>query len=302
MLRGWTLPLAFALTLLAPRPASAFPHVVQKGETLAQIAERAYGNLQFERVLVAANGLDLGGGTPIVAGMRLEVPAIGHLRVAAGDTWASLARAALGDEGRADVLARANDSMPWIAPAEAAEIRVPYNLRYVVGQGENVVTIALRFLGEKEKGWVLDRYNHLEGAALRRGDVLLVPLVDLPLTDAGKAEAAAAEASVRAQAAGAAREAQRKVEAELPSLLAEVRAGRWVDAVARGVRLLAAGELSRPQLAILHRQLAEAYVALEAPGLAAAACAAWREHDPRARVDAVQMSPKLVAACEKGRP
>src|SRR4051812_33481720 len=71
--------------------AHAFPHVVKKGETLAQIAERTYGKVEMEQLLVAANGLDAGGGIPIVPGLRLEVPALGYHRVTAGETWAGLA-------------------------------------------------------------------------------------------------------------------------------------------------------------------------------------------------------------------
>src|SRR3954470_7273153 len=97
--------------------ATAFPHVVRKGETLAQIAERTYGRVEMEKLLVAANGLDAGGGIPIVAGMLLEIPALGHHRATAGETWAGLADQLLGDQNRSDVLALANGSMPWLAPA-----------------------------------------------------------------------------------------------------------------------------------------------------------------------------------------
>lgn len=291
-----------ATALLAPG-ASAFTHIVQQGETLASIAERTYGRIQYEKILVAANALDAQGGSPIVPGMRLEIPALGHYRVTAGETWASLAKQLLGDPERSDVLAQANDMMPWIAPSDGQEIIVPYNLRLLASQGDSIVTIAQKLLGEKEKAWVLDRYNHLKGQPIRRGDVVLVPLVNLPLTPAGKEEAAASEAAIRAQAAGAAREAQRKVDAEMPALLGDVRAGRYVDAVTRGTRMLAAGELTKPQIASIHRALTEAYVALDATGLAAASCAAWRENDPKAQTnDAVALSPKIVAACAKAQP
>ena len=102
--------------------AAAFPHVVKKGETLASIARRIYGRVQMEQILVAANGLDAGGGIPIVAGMRLEVPAVSHHRVVAGETWAMLADQLLGDERRADVLAIANGSMPWLPPSDGQEL------------------------------------------------------------------------------------------------------------------------------------------------------------------------------------
>ena len=300
------LVLAGAALVSAGPEAKAFPHVVKKGETavpmpnletLAQIAERTYGRVQMEQILVAANGLDAGGGIPIVAGMRLEVPAVGHHRVTAGETWAGLAEALLGDERRSDVLAIANGSMPWLPPSDGQELIVPYNLRYVVGQHDSLLTIAYRFLGERDKAWMLDGYNRRKGDPVRRGDVVLVPLTELPLTRAGRAEAASAGALVRTEAEGKAREAQRRVDAELPLLAGEVRAGRWVDAVSRANRMLGYGDLSRPELAAIQRALTEAYVALDAEGLAETACTAWREADPTSVLDPVELSPKILRAC-----
>jgi len=277
--------------------AHAFPHVVRPGETLAQIAERTYGRVEMEQLLVAANGLDAGGGIPILAGMRLEVPSLGHRRVGPSDTWASMAEELLGDPNRSDVLAVANGSMPWLPPSDGQEIVVPYNLRVVVGPYDSLLTIAYRFLGARDKAWMLDRYNHLKGDPVHRGEVVLVPLTDLPLTPAGRAEAALAGALVRSEGAGAAREAQRRAAAELPALASDVHAGRYVDAIARANRVLGYGELTRPQLATLHRQLTEAYVALDATGLAETACIAWREADPTARLDPIELSPKILRAC-----
>src|SRR5499426_3560429 len=86
--------------LLASTHATAFTHTVQKNETLAQIAERTYGRIQYEKILVAANALDAQGGSPIVAGQRLEIPALDHYRINAGDTWQGLAKQLLGDPDR----------------------------------------------------------------------------------------------------------------------------------------------------------------------------------------------------------
>lgn len=293
---------AAALALAAPgsRPAEAFPHIVKKGDTLAQIAERTYGRVEMEQLLVAANQLDTGRGIPILPGMRLEVPAVGHYRVNAGETWASLAQELLGDANRSDVLSLANASMPWLTPVDGQEIIVPYNLRYVAGGGDSTLTIAYRFLGERDKAWMLDRYNRLKGEPVRRGDTLLVPLSDLTLTPEGKAEAAAAGAIVRAEGAGRAREAQRRVDTELPQLAADVRGGRYVDAAARGNRMLGYGDLTKPQLAAINRHLVESYVALDATGLGETACAAWREADPQAPLDPVELSPKIMRVCLSG--
>lgn len=282
--------------LACAAPAHAFPHVLRRDETLARIAERTYGRIDYEKILVAANGLDAGGGVPTIPGQRLEVPALLHVRVQAGDTWASLAEALLGHPERQDVLSAANESSPWMTPAEGAEIVVPYNLRVIAGPSDTIVTIALRFMGNRDRAWVLDRYNFLKGRAIKRGDVVLVPLTNLALTEAGRAEASAASAE-RLQVAGGAREAQRRAEADMPSLLSEIRGGRYLDAVHRGTKMLSYGELARPQIAAIQRQLLEAYVALDARGHASAACRAFREADPDAPLDPVYLSPKILAAC-----
>ena len=284
-------------SLLLASDALAFPHVVQRGETLASIAERFYGRIQNEKLLVMANLLDVEGGTDIVPGMRLEVPALAHRRVKRGDTWKGLAAELLGHPDREDVLAVANGTSPWLPPEDGAEIVVPYNLRVVASPTDTIVSIAFKYMGDMNKAWVLDRYNRFKGRKLRRGDVVLVPVVDLPLTDEGRAAAADAAAQRCSEGGGDTRLSQRKVHAELPLLIADVRNGRYVDAVRRGNRFLASAELTKAQLASVNRQLLEAYVALDAPGLATEACAEWRKHDPNARLDPIKLSPKLLKAC-----
>ncbi len=299
--------LACCITLcslaFASSRAAAFTHVVQPGETLASIAEKFYGKIQHEKLLVAANALDAQGGSPIVPGMRLEVPTVSYRRVKPGDTWAKLALELLGSARRADVLSGANDSYPWLPPDDAAQIVVPYNLTLILPSADNIVSIAFKFLGNKEKAWVLDYYNGFKGKKLERGDVVLVPLTDLDLTPEGKRAAASSSAGASpSETTGDPRQTQRRVHAELPALIADVRGGRYADAVTRGNRFLAFGELTTSQLAAIHRQLLEAYVALDAPGLATASCNAWRKHDGAARLDANLLSPKIIAACQRGRP
>jgi hypothetical protein len=281
-------------------PADAFTYVVQKSDTLAGIAERMYGRIPYERILVHANALEACGGSPIVPGMRLEIPAVAHHRVTAGETWQGLARDLLGDPTRAEKLAASNDAKSWIPPEDGADILVPYNLRYVVEDRETIPEVSAKFFADKESAWMLDRYNHVEGSALQRGDVVLVPLTDLPLTEEGKQAAREAEGTARSEVEGAAREAQRKAANEMPSLLAEQRGGRYLEAVVHGNRMLAMGDLTRAQLADIHRVLTEAYVALEATGLAAAACQKWRMADPTVVLDPVTTSPKIIDACKAG--
>lgn len=295
---------AAVVACLAHAPAaSAFPHVVKPGETLAQIAQRVYGNAKYEVVLAGANFLDVQGGSAPVPGMRLEIPAPGFHRITAGETWGQLALQWLGDPKRADVLARMNHAVSWVPPVEAQEIQIPYVLTVIAADNDRVDQVAKRYYGDPNRAWELDAYNARKEPqtgplTLKRGEVVLVPLLDLALTDAGRAEAQASLGGVAGESGGGALEAQRRAEAEIPSLLADVRGGRWLDAVARGSRILGGGDLTRAQLARIHRALLEAYVALDAPGAAAGACAAWRANEPGAKLDPVTVSPKVRAACK----
>lgn len=286
---------------LAPR-VQAFTHVVLPGETLASIAEHVYGRIQYERILVVANELDVQGGVSIAVGMRLEIPAVSYRRVKKGDTWQTMAAELLGLPKRADVLAISNGTNPWLPAEEGAEIVVPYNLRLIVTNPDTLPQVAYRYLGDAKKAWMLEQYNGMKGIELRRGDVVFVPLTDLPLTEEGRKEASLASAAECSQARGETRAGQRKVAGELPLLIADVRGGRYVDAVRRGTAFLSVAELSTPELAVIERQLLEAYVALGATGLASAACDAWRKADPGAALDPDWLSPKIIAACERASP
>jgi hypothetical protein len=292
-----TLSTGLALALCAAN-AGAFTHIVRPGETLAQIADRVYGDAKLERVLVGANALDTQGGTVIAPGMRLEIPAPGHHTVMQGETWADLSLAWLGtnDTARTELLARANKRVSWVAPVEGQEIEVPAVLTYIAGDNETILAVAQRFWGDANRGWELNVYNHREGVPVRRGEAVLVPMLNLRLTEAGRAEARAA-AERDGASGGMALEQQRKADAELPALLSDIRYGRYAEAVARGNRLLGGAALTHPQLAIVHRALLEAYVALDARPAAAAACAAWRSNEPNPALNPVRVSPKILAAC-----
>lgn len=313
------LTLTSLVTMLLTTDASAFSHVVSHGEAIAQIAIRFYGTPRFEAAIAGANALDAHGGSAIVAGQSIEIPAPSHHRVKEGETWFGMAREFLGDPKRAEVLARANGAVAWVPPVENQEIEIPAVVAHIAAEGETMMGLAQRYLGDVNKAWELDLYNSRDAKQrVLRGEIILVPLIDLSLTEEGKKAARAAAERTRTEGGGQAYEAQRRAEADIPPLFADVRAGRYVDAVAKGNKLLGSGDLTRPQLASIHRALLEAYVALDASGLAAGACAAWRANASSAttavaaastpsktanngndevRLDPRSVSPKIRAAC-----
>ena len=295
-LRSFVLCLVF---VLLPSRALALVHVVQAGDTLAAIAERYYGKIQHERLLVAANRLDVQGGIPLVVGMRLEVPTTSHYIVKKGDTWAALSLRFLGHSQRSDVLSMSNGSSPWMTPEPGARIMIPYNLALSIASDETVVSIAQKYLGDRNKAWMLTRYNDLKKGNIERGAVLLVPVTDIELSEEGQKLATESKATEADTASTEQRREQKRVAGEIPALIADVHGGRYVDAVARANRFVATRALTTPQLATVYRQLLEAYVALDAQGLAAAACGEWKTADPNAAIDPVKLSPKIMAACKQ---
>ena len=296
----FSLPLVALAATAYAGDARGFTHIVKPGETLAQIADRLYGESRLEVVLVGANALDVQGGTIIAPGMRLEVPAPGHHTVMQGETWADLSAAWLGtgDVPRAELLAGVNKGVTWIPPVEGQEIEIPAIVTYIAGDNETINGVAARFWGDPYRGWELNRYNHRgDSVPVRRGEIVLVPMTKLRLTEAGRSEARSA-AERDGASGGMALELQRKADEDLPQLLAAVRYGRYAEAIAIGNRSLGGGALTHPQLATVHRALLEAYVAIDARAPAAAACAAWKSNDPGAVLDPVRVSPKIRAACE----
>lgn len=292
---------AVVLCALVASNAHAFVHIVRHGESLADIAHRVYGDSKLETVLAGANFLDVQGGSAIVPGMRLEIPAPGHHRATGSETWPAMSQDWLGDEKRADTLARENGGVAWIAPAAGQEIRIPFVLTHLTAPGDTTMQLARRYLGDPNLAWVLETYNHRKDVPLVRGEVVLVPLLGLQLTADGRKEAAEALERSRTETAGALLDVQKRIQAEIPLLKGDGRSGKWVDVIARGNRLLGTGEPTRLQLSMIHRALLEAYVALDATTSAQAACSAWRASDPSfkdsVQLDPVYVSPKIRAAC-----
>lgn len=304
-LRGFILRAAVVLSaglltaVVSSHRAHAFPHVVEPNETLARIAERFYGRVQLERVLVAANHLDRTGARSLTPGQRIEIPAVTYHRVGPDETWESLSRSWLGHERRAILLAESNGQKPWIQPELGQVITLPYNLSWVATGEESLATLAYRFLGGTGRAWALTQYNDLEKRQIERGEVLLLPLTDLPLTAEGKRAARRAAEELDEQTKGDVLQQQTASRSGVTELASDVRTGRYVSAVARGSQLLVDGELSAPLEAHVHRLLLESYVALDAQGSARAACSAFRKLENDFEFDPVRTSPKVIGICGK---
>ncbi len=302
-LARFALAAAFVAAALLPAGAArggrGFIHVVRPGETLASIAQRYYGDPRRESVLVAENGLTAQGGAPIVVGLRLTIPWSTYHRVAAGETWPVLAERFYGDPRRAFAIQDANHT-GTDAPHEGAELLVPYPIRHVCGQSDTLARLATLYYGDEAEGVrKLRRFNNLRSTRVTRGQVVLVPLADLVLSEEGRRliESQTGEAPP----AGEIRTLQQRIEDQLPALRAHVLAGHFTEAVALGNRLLGAGELTGNQVVTIARELATAYVALEREDLAIEAFRTALERQPDLVMDSRDTSPTVLEAFSRAR-
>jgi hypothetical protein len=285
-----------APSLSAPG-AAAFPHVVQPGDTLAKIAERYYGKIQLERVLSTANALDGARAGVLAPGMLLEIPALSYVTVGADDTWKSLAQQHLGNEGRSILLAEINGQKPWIDPELGQIVRLPYNLTWRASGEESLATLAYRFLGSTKHAYRLVTYNDLDEDGPEKGQILLLPLSDLSLSVQGQAAARLAAARLIEQGESERYLRQQTSDQALREVALDVRGGRYLASLEKGVRLLEAGQLPEPSRAEVHRLLLETFVALGAVAAARTSCQSYLDTVEVPNLDPLLVSPKILAAC-----
>ncbi len=290
---------ALTVTSVARADGSTYIHVVRPGETLASIAQRYYGDARRESVLVAENGLTTQGGAAIVVGLRLVIPWVSYHRVRATESWAQIATQHYGDPRRASELIQANPQVSGAQPDEGAELLVPYPLRHVAHQGDTMRRVAQTYYGDQGEAARLMRFNAMRRQRLSRGQIVLVPLTDLVLSDEGRQ--VIEEATGEQVTGGEVRSLQMQINEQLPTLHEHVQRGRYAEAVALGNRLLGAGELTGNQVVTLPRELGVAYVALDRADLAVDAFLRALERQPDLELDSRRSSPTVLRTFTRAR-
>ncbi len=298
-LRTWLLVAALLLPLGVARADGAIVHIVRPGETLASIAELYYGDPRRESVIVAENGLGSEGGSSIVVGLKLVIPTVSYHHVVGGETWAELAEHYYGDVRRAFVLSEANNQNAGKPPDVGAELLVPYPLRQVVTQHDALRQIMKDYFDGAKDSQIVRRFNAMKTSRTDRGQILLLPLSNLVLSESGKKLAAKQHKDIEAQAET--RDKQLRINDELPALHEHVRHGRYVEAVAMANRLIGMGDLTGNQIVSIQRELGTALIALDREDLGLEAFKQMLEKQPDVELGIGATSPKVLRVLEAAR-
>jgi nucleoid-associated protein YgaU len=276
----------------------AVTHSVRPGETLGAISELYYGDARRENVLSAENGLD--NGSALAPGMRLVIPTVHYHRAVEGDTWAALAERYYGDVRRAFVLIDANGAHVSKQPERGVQLLIPYPLRHAALAHEPLRQAARDFYDGSNKTIVmLRRFNSVRTSKIGRGDILLLPLSNLVLSESGRK--AADEQGQALMQAAAARSKQQSAHEQLQLLRKHVQAGRFVEAVSLANQLLGAGQLTGNQIVTLQRELGTALVALDREDLAFEAFKTLLEQQPDLELGLADTSPRVLRVLDRAR-
>lgn len=303
----WQLVLACALSYAAmsggrvvtarAQTLDAIVHTVRPGETLKSIAELYYGERR-DNVLAAENGLEASGS--IAPGMRLVVPTVRYHRVQQGETWAELAERYYADVRRAFILIEANTGSSGRTPEAGALLLIPFPLRYVSSAHDPIRQAARDYYDGSNKAIaMLRRFNAIRAARSARGEVLLLPLSTLVLSEQGR-RLADAQGQQLGQA-GQARDKQLTTQDALPKLRQHVMEGRYVEAVALANQLLGSGELTGNQLVTIQRELGTALIALDREDLAFEAFKSLLEQQPDVELGLGDTSPRVLKILDRAR-
>ena len=149
-------------------------HRVQPGDTLELLAAEYYGDRADSLFIMAANHMLHP--RPLKKGEKIRVPVSREITTSAGDTFEKLAKAYLGDEKRATLLATFNGLEPDDSLAAGTVLSVPFTISYTAEADIGLDKIAEAYFNDASKAPVLRAYNFLDKDELAKGETIEVPI------------------------------------------------------------------------------------------------------------------------------
>lgn len=290
-------------------------HRVAPGETLTDIARTQWGEPGWAELLRTHNGL---GVQPLREGQELRIPTPEERIAKQGDTWAALAKPALGEAALGPVLAELNGLPADEPPPAGATIQVPAIAIYRLQRGETLAAVARRFLSGTGDWKLLARLNQFGNPhSLKPGTELKIPLPSRAAPEKARSEPSSPEAAAKTEPALSAETrppqpdprpqvgARGPAAPEAPTPLFDEPIRKAINAYLDGRYEEARDELKelRPEVEskgspeerrALLEYLTRVYVAFEDIERACEAYAALHAADPEHRWNRDQISPKVI--------
>lgn len=184
----------------APRAARAdspseLTYKVEAGDTFELLAAEYYGDRRHAAFLLVANSLDHA--RPLKPGEIIRIPISREHTAKAGDTFATIAAAYLGDARRAKYLAEFNGVAADESIAAGHVITVPFHVVHRAAAKESLESIAAAYFGKSSQAKLLRGYNYLTKDSLDKGETIVIPIHHVRVR-ASKLPAPDAESRARA--------------------------------------------------------------------------------------------------------
>ncbi len=279
------------LFFLAPTDVLSLTHVARSGETLTQLAVRYYGSEKKAMILRAANGFVHPDDGALTQGEQVTVPEPIFHRIKDGDTWNDLANRFLASKKRGRFLAKMNDFEKNKMPPPGTIIKIPYHLRHILATEESLKSVTRMYYRKTRSTRWLKQYNLTRKKRFARGDVLIIPLIDLKLTDE---ENARLEKNETERYSDEDMGSQKEAIKEIVDVKKAYEDGQYVEIVAMAGRLIGRGKLTVPQQIGIHNYLGYAYVALGEKKLATEAFVTALKLQPAMELSPITTSPKIL--------
>jgi tetratricopeptide (TPR) repeat protein len=291
MTRNLFLLIVFLLAgVTQPASPHALNHVARDGETLIQLAIKYYGNSDLSMVIRAANGFIHPDDGTLIPGEWVVIPETIPYQFQAGDTWESIADKYLASEKRGVFLAELNKYEEENTPPEGTLIRIPYHLRHIFAADETLKSVSKLYYGKNGSLRFLMKYNFTRKRRFSRGEVLIIPLMDISFTEEEMQRLAEERNHCFSDSDVEAQTLAREAIAQIKNMFEE---GHYIKMVSIAQQFLGRGKLTVPQLIGIHNYLAFAYVALGETTLAFQAFQKALELEPEMELSPITTSPKI---------
>jgi LysM repeat protein len=285
--------LLLASITATPAVAAEHRHRVGAGESLETVAKNYYGASWKAVYISSRNDLDP---KADASGKRVTVPASWTYKVRRGDSLAAIAKRFLGDTDRHKAIMQFNSIKNASDLAVGQGLLMPFHLFHSTKSGETLSSISRRYYRTTRRAGALKTYNDVD--TLKAGQRLAIPIFDAATVDvkSRRYNATATKAKAAPPPLQPSSMSREDAQARLARGVSGFHAGLFEEACPDLDVILEANALDDAGEAQLFMYLGFCAVAFDDDEAARDYFGQWLDRDPKAQLDQVRTSPKILKA------